>query len=65
MFSSPSSNRNRKTTTLDAAAERENLNCILKFELPVSVAQHIDLRLIFYDIYIDNYTIASDIQLNS
>ena len=64
MSSSPLSNRNSKTTTLDAATERENLNCISKFGLPVSIAQYIDLRLIFYNVHIDDPTIASDIKPN-
>ena len=59
------SNCNLKTTTLDAAAERENLNYISKFGLPASVAQHIDSRLIFHDIHINNPIIALDVELNS
>ena len=65
MSSSPPSDRNPETTTLDAAAERENLNCISKFGLPTSVAQHIDSRLILHDVHIDDPTIASDVELNS
>ena len=65
MSLSPLSDRNFETTTLDAIAERENLNCISKFGLFTSVAQHIDLRLILYDVHIDDPTIASDVELNS
>ena len=64
MFSSIS-NHNPKTTTLDAAAERENLNYISKFRLTANVAYHIDSWLIFYDVYIENLIIASDVKLNS
>ena len=65
MFSSPPSNRNPETTTLDAVAERENLNCISKFGLPASIVQYINSRIILYDVHIDNPTIASDVELNS
>ena len=58
------SDRNPEITTLNTAAEKENLNCILKFGLPANVAQYIDLRLILHDIYIDDPTIASNIELN-
>ena len=63
-MSSSTSNHNPKTTTLDAVAERENLNYISKFGLPVNIAHHIDSRLIFYNIHIDNPIIASDLELN-
>ena len=63
-MSSPTSDCNLKT--LDAAAEiRENINYIEKFGLPPSVAQHINSRLIFNDVHIDDPIIASDIELNS
>ena len=65
MFSSPLSKCNPKITTLDAAAERENLNRISKFGLPASIAQHIDLCLIFHNVHIDNLSILSNIKLNS
>ncbi|MCJ1346029.1 hypothetical protein MMC31_004240 [Peltigera leucophlebia] len=65
-MSNLTSDSNPKTSVLDAAAElRENMNYIKKFELPLSVAQHINSRLILNDIYIDKPTIASDIKLNS
>ena len=64
MFSSPLSNRNLKTTTLDAAAKRENLNCISKFGLPASVVQYTNLYLILYDVHINNSTIALNIEFN-
>ncbi len=53
------------TTTLNAAAVRENLNYIAKFGLPPSVAQHFVTRLIFHDVHIDDPTTAPDIELNS
>ena len=58
------SNPNSKTSTLDAAAERENLNYIAKFRLPANVAHHINLQLILHNVHIDKPTIASDIELN-
>ena len=64
-MSSPISNNNLKTTTLDAVAERENLNYISKFGLPANVAHHINSRLILHDIYINDPTIALDVELNS
>ena len=65
-MSNSTSDPNAETSTLDAAAElRENMNYIEKFGLPPSVAPHIDSRLIFNDIHIDDPTIASDIELNS
>ena len=64
-MSSPSSDHNPKTMTLDAATERENLNYISKFGLPANVAHHIDSRLILHDVHIDDPTIASDVELNS
>ena len=38
MSLSPPNDCNPKTTTLDATIERENLNCILKFGIPISIA---------------------------
>lgn len=40
------------------------MNYIEKFRLPLKIAQYIDFRLIFNDIYIDDPKIASDIKLN-
>ena len=64
-ISTSTSDPNPDTTTLNAAAVRENLNYIENFGLPPSVAQHIDTRLIFHDVHIDDPTTASDIELNS
>ena len=64
MSSSSTSDPNPKTTTLNAA-KRENLKYISKFGFPASVAQQIDLRLILYDVQINNFLAASDIELNS
>ena len=64
MSSSPPSNRNPKATSLDAAAKRENLNCISKFGLSANIAQHIDSCLILYDVDVDDPTIASNVELN-
>ncbi len=51
-------------TTLDTTTIRENLSYLAKFGLPLSVTQHIDTRLIFHDVDIDDPTRASDIELN-
>ena len=59
MFSS-TSNPSPNTITLNAA----NLIYILKFGLSLSIAQHINSRLILNDIHTNNPTIASDIELN-
>lgn len=59
------SNKNSENIILDAIAKIKNLNYILRFELLISIAQHINLRLIFYDIYINNPIIASNVKLNS
>lgn len=59
------SNLNPKTTTLDAAAVRKNPNYIAKFGLPGSIAQHINSRLIFNDVHINDLIIALDIKVNS
>ena len=65
-MSNLASNLNAETSTLDAAADLiENMNCIEKFGLPPSVAQHIDSRFILNDVHIDDPTIASNIELNS
>ena len=37
---------------------------MIKFGLPTNIAQYIDFCLIFNNIYIDDYIIASDIELN-
>ena len=65
MSSLPPSNRNSETITLDSAAERENLNCISKFGLPTSNAQHIDFCFILNDIHIDDSTTVLNIKFNS
>ena len=64
MFSSSISDHNPKTTTLNTV-KRENLKYISKFGFPVGVAQQIDSRLILYDIQINNFLAASDVELNS
>ena len=62
----PASNFNAKTSTLDTTTNlREIMNYIKKFELPLSVAQHIDFQLICNDTHIDNPIIVLDIKLNS
>lgn len=64
-MSSPTSNRNPKTIILDVATKiRENRNYGEKFGLSVNVAQHIDSRLIIYDIHIDNLIIALNVEHN-
>ena len=45
-ISSSTSNPNHDAATLDAAADKENLAYILKFGLPLHIAQYINLRLI-------------------
>lgn len=49
---------------LNATAVRENLNYIAIFGLPLSIVQHIDTCLICHDVYIDDPTIASDVEHN-
>ena len=63
-ISSPTSNNNPKTTTLDTVAKKKNLNYISKFGLSANFTYHINLRLIFHDIYIDNLITALDVILN-
>ena len=63
-MSSATNNYNRKTTNLNRAIERENLNNILKFGLSSRIAQHIDSCFILNDIHIDNSTIVLNINLN-
>lgn len=58
------SNLNFKTITLNAIVVRENLNYIAKFGLPASITQHINLCLIFYNVYINNFTLAINLKLN-
>ena len=41
------------------------MNYIEKFGSPLSIVPHINSRLILNDIHIDDFTIASDIKLNS
>ena len=63
-MSATTSDPSPNAATLDVA-KKANLTYISKFGLSSSVAQHIDSCLIFNDIYIDNPTTASDIELNS
>ncbi len=63
-MSTSTNNPNPNTTTLNAVTVRENLNYIENFELPLSVAQYIDIHLIFHDVHIDNLTIMSNIEFN-
>ena len=59
------SNQNAKTSTLNTVAQlRENINCIKKLGLPLSIVQHINSRLIFNDAHINDPIIASDIELH-
>ena len=61
----PASDPNAATSILGAAADlKENMNCIMKFGLPPSVAQQIDSQLILNSAHIDDPTIASNIELN-
>lgn len=57
------SNLNSKVATLDIA-DRENLIYIIKFGLSLSVTQCINSCQILDDIYIDDFTIILDIELN-
>lgn len=50
---------------LDATITRKNLNYLIKSGLSLSVTKHINTQLIFYDIYINDPTIISDIEPNS
>lgn len=58
------SNSNFKTTILDIVTIKKNLNCIVKFRLFKSVAQYINFCLIFNNVFINDFTITSDIKLN-
>lgn len=59
------SDPNVENSILDAATKlKENTNYIMKFGLFLSVTQHINSRLIFYDVHINKPTIALDIKLN-
>lgn len=60
LINDPSSN----TTTLDIITDKENLTCISKFRLFLSVSQYINLRPIFYTIPINNLTIMLDKEFN-
>ena len=64
-MSNSTSNHNPKTNTLNITIKKENLNYISKFGLPISITHYIDSRFIFYDIYINNFIIISNIKLNS
>lgn len=63
-ISNPINGHKPKTTTLDVAAKRKNLDNILKIGLLANAAHNINSRLIFHDIYIHNSIIALDIKLN-
>ena len=58
------SNLNPKITTLDITI-RENLSYLAKFGLHFSIAQHINIYLIFHDVHINDFITTSDIELNS
>lgn len=58
------SNLNSDDVILDATIDKVNLTYISKFELPKSIPQYINLALIYYDVYIDNFIIALDAELN-
>ncbi len=64
-MSSSTNNLNAKITSSNTAAIKENLSYIEKFGLPAGVVQHINSHLIFNDVHINNFTTASDIELNS
>lgn len=63
MFLSPTSDYNFKITTSNTIAIKNNLSYIKKFELPISITQYINARLIVNDVNINNSRIASDIEL--
>ena len=64
MSLSSTNNYNLETTTLDSV-KRENSKYISKFEFSISIAQYMDLCLIFYDIQINDPSTASDVEFNS
>lgn len=64
-MSTSTNNPNGKNTFLNTAVKKENLSYIKKLELPADVAYYIDSHIILNDIYIDDTTTASDIELNS
>lgn len=51
-------------TTLDINTIRENLGYLTKFELPLSITQYINTYLTFYDVYINDPIMISDVELN-
>ena len=59
------SNHNFKITILDIIAQKKNLNYISKFRLLANITYHINLYLIFSNIYINNPTIILNVKLNS
>ena len=59
------SNQNAKTSILDATIKlKKNMNYLEKFELPLSITQYIDSRLIFNNVNINNPIIISNIEFN-
>ena len=62
-MTSSTRNPSPNPATLDAA-DKANLTYLSKFGLSLSVAQHINSRLILNDIHIDDSATASDIKLN-
>lgn len=57
------SNSNPKTTILNAAVVRENLNYIAEFGLSTYAVEHINSCQIFHNVHINVSMITSDIIL--
>lgn len=55
---------NFDTATLNTVIDKENITYISKFRLLLNVSQHINFCLILHNIYIDNFTIMSNVKLN-
>lgn len=59
------SNLNFNATTLNTTVDKKNLIYISKYRLLSSILQNINLCLIFYNIYIDNFITALNVEFNS
>lgn len=55
---------NFKALTLDVVIEKKNTIYIKKFRFFLSIAEYINLYLIFFDIYINNAIIMLDVEFN-
>lgn len=63
-MSTSTNDLNPETATLDAIIIREYLNFIVKFGLLPNIAQYIDTYLTFHNVYIIDFLIALNIEVN-